>query len=440
MPRTGEIGFDPRVLAAGMVVAVGSVLLFGLLPSIRAIARSPGRLSTARTDGVRMGRSRLRGMLVGAEIALAVVLLATTALVLRSVTAIRNVDTGLRTQGVMAFTLNLPESRYPDDATLSHVVERVQEELAAVPGVGSVGVGVGVPARRWRSVSYRLAEDAAGDDARSVFTRFATPGYLFTLGVSVTRGRGLNAADGAATGRVALVNERFARTHWPAAEPIGRVLQVGGEAVEVVGVVPDVHEYGPTLPPQPGIYLPLAQWPARQLDVVLDGADASTLLADIREAVARVDPGLGVHGADTLERILMGPAEQFTALGKLLAVLGAAALLLAVVGVYGSMAYAVARRVPEIGVRMALGAEPATIRGMVLRDASTITVTGLVIGLLLALGAARGISAFLFGVRTSDPLIFAVVGALLLGVSLAAAWLPARRASRVDPLDALRSP
>ena len=439
MPGAGQVTLDGRVLLLGVAVALGSVLLFGLVPALRTVGSGAHRLGTGSVRGAARGGGRLRSALVGAQLALAMVLLATTLLVLRSVDALRDVELGFRATDVAALDLNLPEARYPDEAALRQAVRELETALAAVPGVSTAGLGVGVPTRFWRSAAFRLAEDPIGAEPRSSFVRFATPSYLATLGVTPVRGRGLRPADDELAPRVVLVNELFARRHWADEDPIGKILHLEDTPVEVVGVLPDLREYGPAYPAQMGLYLPLAQWPSRAISVVMAGGSPATMLTAAREAVAAVDPTLAVHGEATLASIVMTSAEQFTALGKLLSVLGAAALLLAVVGVYGSTAYTVARRVPEFGVRMAVGADARAIRRLVLRDTLVVAGMGTAAGLLLAMGAARGIGAFLFGVGAADPMTFGGTVLLLVGISLSAAWLPARRAARVDPVAALRS-
>lgn len=438
LPRASEVGLDARVLGVALAVAALAALLAGVLPAARTLRSAPARVVGGRSDGVRGGGGRLRSVLVGAEVALAMVLLATTTLVIRSVELVHEVDTGFRTAGVVTFTVNLPDNHYADDDARRLAATRLEEAVAAVPGVVSSGVGVGVPARAWRSARVRRPE-SPDDEGQSVIVRYASPGYLETIGLAPLRGRPLSPGDDAAAPAVALVNERVAGALWADEDPVGRVLHVGEEAVQVAGVVPDVREWGPTFPPRPTLYLPLAQWPSSRLDFVLAGADEGTLITGARAAVTRIDPTLAVHGEAMLEDVIMGPAEQYVAMARLLAVLAGAALLLAVVGVYGSMAYAVARRVPEIGLRMAIGADAAAIRRMVLGGAGRVAGAGVAVGLLLAFGASRGIGAFLFGVGATDPVAFVAVPALLVAVSLAAAWVPARRASRVDPMRSLRA-
>ncbi len=443
-PSAGAIALDGRSAVLAMLAAWGSVLVFSLAPTLRSLrisARIPsssGRGSAGRgSDG-----GRLRSTFVVGEVALAATLLAITILVARSLSAIRGLDTGFTVEQVVAFDLSLPENRYPDDDALGQAAARLAIALDETPGIEAGGVGVGLPGRNWRSASYRLpdeATDEGGGESLRVAIRYASPGYLRTLGVKAARGRSFTAADDDASTPVVLVNRRFAERLWPGLNPLGRTLVVSGRSVEVVGVVPNLLEFGPF-----GLfdmaYLPLAQWPSRQLSVVAHvpgGPNSARTLA--QTVVARVDPTLAPHSVARMEDVLLLPADKTVAMGKVMSVLSGVALILALVGVFGSMTYSVSQRVPEIGVRMALGAAPARIQAMVLTDAARLFGTGLAIGTVLAVLAARGVTAFLFGVRASDPSTFVGSGILLLVVGLGAAWIPARRASTVDPARSLRS-
>ncbi len=445
LPRAGEIALDGRSAAVAMLAAWGSVLAFSLAPMLRSL-RIPARVPSSRGGGS-AGRGsdggRLRRTFVVGEIALATALLAVTILVARSLSAIRGVDSGFTVEHVMAFDVSLPENRYADEDALGRAAAGLEAALYVTPGVETGGVGVGLPARNWRAASYRLPEEAPGEgeqESARVAIRFASPGYMATLGVDVVRGRSFTARDDRTSPAVVLVNRPFAERLWPGLDPLGRTLVLSGRSVEVVGVVPKLLELGPFGSPDVGVaYLPLAQWPSRQLSVVAhvtNGSDNAQTLA--RAIVARVDPTLAPHGVAAMEDVLLLPADKTVAMGKVLSVLSAVALILALVGVFGSMAYSVSRRVPEIGVRMAVGAGPARIQTMVLAGAAGLCGAGLAIGTGLALLAARGVTTFLFGVRASDPSTFVGSAALLLAVGLAAAWIPARRASAVDPTRSLR--
>jgi len=442
LPRAGAIALDGHTAAFAMLAAWGSVLVFSLAPtfrSLRASARTPAS-SIRDRDGRGRSGGRLRSAFVVAEVALAAALLATTALVVRSLSAIHGTYMGFAVDDVVAFDLSLPENRYPDGA-LRRTAAELARALADTPGVEAGGVGVGLPGRNWRIASYRLPDqdaDERDEESATVAVRFASPGYLATLGVDAVRGRSFVAADDERSIPVALLNQRFAERLWPGSDPLGRTLILNGRSVKVVGVAPNVLEMGPFGAPDMA-YLPLAQWPARQLSVVVrapNGRHDARVLA--RSVVARVDPTLAPHDVAAMRDVLLLAADKTVALGKVLSVLSVVALALALVGVFGSVAYSVARRVPELGIRMAVGAAPIRIQAMVLRGAAVTCAVGLVVGIGLALLAARGVTVFLFGVGASDPSTFIGSGALLLVAGLAAAWIPAKRASAVDPVESLR--
>ena len=446
LPRGASVGLDGRTVALGAAVSAGSILFFALLPALHTIRGGTRARLTGRGGGAGRHTGRLRSTLVAAEVSLAVALLTTTALVLRSVQNLSRVDAGFEPAGAFTFALNFPQSRYGDVESLRAALRRIEAELSAAPGVTGVGVATGVPTRGGRTISFRLAGDADAIDPRRAFANYWTPGYAAAIGLRVLSGRGIEPFDDERSARVAVVNRSFARTAWPEQEPLGRTLLVDDSAVEVVGVADDVREFGLQGNAPAAVYLSMAQWPfdsvGRSIRVVLrtgPSVDADGLLILTRAAVGRVDSNLAIADFDTLEGILQDSVEQFDALGRVLATLALIALLLATVGVYASMAYSVALRVPEIGVRMAVGADAATVRAMVLKGATLVAGVGTVLGLGFAFLAARGMRAFLFGVSGVDFPAFASVVGTLAAVTLVAAWVPAGRAASVDPVVALRS-
>ena len=446
-PRAGEVALDARVAAVAMGAAWLSVLFFSVVPTIRTlrVARWGLPLRSGGSRSRSLGQGRAQSVIVAGEIALAWVLIATTTAVVRSLAAIRSLETGYATEGVTAFDLRLPESLYPTDDAVLGAVARLEQSIAATPGVEAGGVGVGLPGRDWRSLSYRLPDGAgAGGDGenpesrRLVMTRFASPGFLSTLGVEVVGGRDLMPDDDATSSAVGLVNGLLAEQVWPGGDPVGATLVLDGRPVEIVGVVPNLREQGPFGSP-PAVYLPLAQWPNRTLSVV---ARAPSRVRDARELardiVRRADPTLAPHGVASMDAVLLVAADMTAALAKVLLVLSTVAVALALGGVFGAMAYSVTRRVPEIGVRLAVGAAPENIRRMVLRRAVIVCAAGLAVGIPLALVASRGLRFVLFGAEATGASTFAGSAIAVLGVGLLAAWLPARRASAVDPMRSLR--
>ena len=444
LPRVGDIALDGRSALLAVLATTLSAVVFSLLPTVRALGSAKRTLPTVgRGSATRgAGGGRLRAALVAGEVALALMLVATTTLVVRSLSAMRGLDMGYETENVLTFDLNLPANAYGDEDAFRTATTTLQRALLGTPGVEAGGAGVGLPGRDWRTTPYRLPgspPESDEDRTPTLPTRFASPGYLRTMGVRADRGRDFTEEDDEHAPDVALVNHLLARRLWPDADPLGRRIVLRGRDVQVVGMVPDVRELGPY--GEAGVvYLPLAQWPSRNMSVVLRAptrANDGEALA--RAVTAEVDPTLAPHDVSTLEDMLLLAAEQARALGKVLGVLAGVALVLALVGVFGSMAYSVARRVPEIGIRMALGADPERIHRMILRGALGVSAIGLAVGTLLSLGAARGITVFLYGVKAADPATFVTSALILAGVAVAAAWIPARRASRVDPMRSLRA-
>ena len=439
MFRVGELVLDARNAAVGMGMALASVLLFGLLPAFRTLATGErrGLLSGTRGSAARTGH-RLRSALVAGEVALAVVLVTTTGLLVRSFEDVRAVETGFASEGVWSFRMTLPEDAYRDDAAVADGIERARNALVAVPGVEAAGLGVALPGGGWRSLSYR-PPGSDGENLPRVLTRQADPEYFEILALEPLRGRGLTVDDVAGSTPVALVNESFAAELWPDEDALGRTLEVGGRTVEIVGVFPDVREVGATMEPWYALYVPLAQWPSRPLGVVFRISGPEPPLAGIRQAVADLDGEIAVRDVRTLDSVLIQAAEGIRALSRVLGTMAAAALFLALVGVYAATSYSVACRVPEIGVRMALGADATSVRARVLRRALLVCALGLAVGLPIAWGAGQGLSRYIFGSAGSAPGPYLVVAAGLLAVDAAAAGSPARRASGVDPMWALRA-
>ncbi len=439
MARTNELVLDPQNALVGMGIALASVLLFGLLPALRTLAAGErkGLVSGTRGTAARQGH-RLRAILVAGEVALAVVLVTTTGLLVRSFEGIRAVETGFETAGVWTLRTTLPEVAYPDDAAVAAGIERARDAVSGVPGIREVGLGVAMPGGGWRSLTYR----PPGGDAEAraaVLARLADPSYFRILGLEPLRGRGLAADDDATSAPVALVNESFAAELWDDDDPVGRTLEVMDRTLEIVGVFPNVREVGPMAEPWPALYAPLAQWPSRPLTMLFRTAGGEPPVAGIRQALADLDGEIAVREVRTLESVLIQSAEGVQALSRVLGTMAAAALFLALIGVYAATSYSVACRVPEIGVRMALGADASSVRARVLRRALLVSGIGLAVGLPMAWGAGKGLSRYIFGTAGSAPGTYLGVAAGLLAVAATAAWLPARRASGIDPIRALRA-
>jgi predicted permease len=404
-------------------------------------------------------RDRLRASLVVAEVALALVLLTGAGLLTRSAVLLHRVSPGFDPSGVFTARILLPAAAYPDARDVVDAYRRIGDEVRRVPGVASAGLVLMVPLGDDDASAATSAEGQPFTDAyrTPVQFRLASRDYFGTMRIALLAGRDFTDRDDATAPRVTIVNETLARMLWPrvdARDVVGRRISgLTGDAkdpewTEVVGVVRDVHEKGLGDAPRPEMYIPVAQtpprlWPLVQRSLALVARSAvpgaaAALERPLRAAVARVDPNLPLGDVKRMDEYLAArlATSRFTSL--LLGALSAIGLVLAAVGIYGIIAYFVTQRVPEIGVRMALGATPGGIRALVLRSALRPVVLGVALGAGAAVVVSRLLRAYLFGVTPTDPATMAGVVALLLGAAVAAGLVPARRAMRVDPASVAR--
>jgi putative ABC transport system permease protein len=447
LPRAQSIAVDGRTLAFALLISIVTGLLFGAFPGT-LLARS--RLQGALQEGGRGVRGRMSGrvraILVAAQVALAHVLIVGAGLHLRSLASLMHVDPGFDPKGVLAVDIaRLPDRRYPDRPTQVAFYDRVLESLAALPGVTSAASITSAPisdSDRIYSFEVEGEPPRAPDQQVSANWSAVSPAYFETVRIPILKGRGFTESDTAASPRVVVINETLARRIFPGEDPLGRRLRMGIDSDvtrEIVGVVGDVRHYGLDKGITMQYYEPYRQRPLDGTTFLIRSAtDPEALAAAARRAVLSIDPELPVTGTRTLEAFVADSTGQrrFTLL--LLGIFAGAALVLAAVGVYGVIAYAVSQRTHEIGVRMALGAERRAILGLVLRQGMAMVIAGVVAGLAGALALARVVRGMLYGVGAADPMTYAVTAALLSVVAFAAIYLPARRATRVEPTAALR--
>jgi putative ABC transport system permease protein len=457
VPRLAQARVDGPVLGFAIGLTAVSGLIFGLAPSLRTSAWSPQEaLKEGGRSGSRAGsRDRLRSMLVVAEIALALVLLTGAGLLIRSAIALNGVDPGFDPRGVIAGRVSLPAADYATPEQVTRAFERIEERLAALPGVASGALVSAAPLEDGNSNGL-VPEGRPVDIASSInsLMRLVTPAYFATMGIELVRGRAFTTGDKRGGPLVMVVNESLAREAFPGQDPIGKRIaccEAGPDGSpgwkEVVGVVSDVRAEGLDEEPVPEFYLPMVQapgaaweWTDRTMTVAVRAReDAIPLMVPLRRAVAEVDAGLPLYNLGTMQGRMTDSLAQSRFSTMLLTVFGAIALILAAIGVYGVISYGVTQRTQEIGIRMALGARHADVLAMVVRHGAVLAGIGLAVGLAGALALSSMLASLLFQVSPTDPPTFAAGTLVLSAVAVLAAAVPARRAARTDPMVALRN-
>jgi predicted permease len=443
IPRLAEVTVDARVLAFGVLVSVFTGLLFGLAPALR-LAREelqPSLRGSGRGNTRGRGEGRLRGALVTIEVAFAVVLLVGAGLLLRSFDALRRTDPGFAAERVMIARVALPQTTYDSAAKRRAFWAQLDERLRAIPGVQAAGLTSTAPmgGAPYFSVQVegRDPDPSMMNDAQPYSV---TPGFFDALKLKLVRGRFPSAQDTEGGTFVAAINETMAKKFYGTKDPIGsRVSFDGNTWLTVVGVVGDTRQEGMADVPYAQVYRPMPQFPRPGMWVTIRTAgDPAVVTNSVRRIVAELDPQLPLYGATTLEERIAQSVAQPRLTATLTGVFAAAALLLAALGIYGVVAYGVAERTREIGVRMALGATRTSVLRLVVTQGMLPVAAGLLVGLLGAWGTARLLDRLLFGVSPADAVTYVGVVGFLGVVALLATVLPARRASVIQPTQALR--
>jgi putative ABC transport system permease protein len=443
IPRLHEITIDPRVLGFTFGISLLTGLLFGLVPALQS---SRPDLNDALKEGARgssSGHRMVRNLFVVAEMALALVLLIGAGLMLRSFSQLHQVKTGFETENVLTMRVQLPNAKYGEPPQRADFFKRAEERLAALPGVKSVGAISYLPLTGpASSTSFNVAtkplppSESPGTEVRPI-----TPGYFTAMGIPLLKGRAFNERDGA-NSRVLIINETLARKFFPGQNPIGQQLIVNWEpqvADEIIGVVGDIKETALEQEPNPAVYWPHAREPYPFMNFVIRSAiDPATLSAAAAREIHALDPDQPVADVRTLDQIVAKSIARPRFNAVLLVIFAGVALVLASVGIYGVMNYSATQRTQEIGIRMALGAKPGDILRLVVGHGMKLTAAGIVIGVIASLALTRVISNLLFGITATDLPTFLGVSAVLTSVALLANYIPARRATRVNPVVALR--
>jgi putative ABC transport system permease protein len=443
IPRLGEVALDGRVVAVMITVTTLAGIVFGLVPALQASQLDPhNALKSGSRGGGAFAKHRLRQGLVIAEVALATILAISGGLLMKSFGRLVNFDHGFRAENVLVVPITLRGQINPQFAAF---YEQVLEQAPALPQVESASLALATPmeARGVFRRPFRIEGQPAMPEKElsQIGLRPITADYFETVSIPLLSGRTFNEQDRAGTQVVAVVNQTFVQTFFPQGKPVGRRLQseaLKGQSILIVGVVADaLPEAGAAS--IPALYVPFSQFPVPGMSLLLRTAgNPLSLVPTIRERIRALDPNVPLDKIYPLEQKVAEAtiSPRFTML--LVGLFAALGMSLAAVGIYGVVSHAVTERGKEIGIRRALGAQTAWILWVVVRQGMTLTLLGLVIGLLIAGGATRLMNTLLFSVSATDPVTFAIVSALLIVVALLACWLPALRASRVDPLVALR--
>src|SRR5262245_40130958 len=449
IPRLENIRLDGRVLWFTLALSLLTGMIFGLAPSLQT---SHLKLSEALKEGSRTGAGglraqRIRGVFIVAEVALTLALLISAGLLVRSFWRLQNINPGCRTDHLLTLRVTLWGSKYRQGAEAVSFYERLQERLAALPGVESASATTDIMLRKLATSAGFTIENRPQDPSELAlelpFDR-VQPNYFQTMGIQLLRGRAFTAQDTRDNPRVTIVNETFVKRYFPNDDPVGKRFTFGGVGPNtrwftIVGVVRDSKRQGLEQPVRIESWMPLAQMPSGSMDVVMrTKGDPLALGNSVREAVWSLDRDLPIPSIQTMEQILSERVAQRRLNMLLLGLFALEALILAAVGIYGVMNYAVTQRTNEIGIRMALGAQTDAVLRLIVRQGMTLVLVGVIIGLAATFAMTRLMTTLLFGVSATDPITFVAIAALLIGVALVACWIPARRATKVDPMVALR--
>jgi putative ABC transport system permease protein len=447
LPRLHQVGLDPLVLGFALGISLLTALIFGLAPALQ-LAR-PNLQETLKAEGrtVMSGgpRQRLRNLLVVSEIALALILLVGAGLLGRSFVTLLQVNPGFVTEHALALETMVGRGRTPEQRTA--LIEQMHQRVTSLPGVEGAAISSALPFHDNQvtiPTSFKIEGRATElEQDPTAYIINITPDYLRTLGVPLLQGRELNPFDKADGAPVALINQSLAQRHWPLEEAVGKkvTLAVSGKVVtcEIVGVVGDVRPNGFDSEPRQEIYLPYAQSPAMLVTwVVRTTTDPASQLNAVKEKIREANPAQSFLSIATLDELAERTISQRRFNLLLLGAFGVLALALSGIGLYGLISISTAQRTHEIGLRMALGAPTGAVLWLVIRQGLRLILLGTVLGLAGALALTRLMQSLLFGVSATDPLTFVGVAALLVGVALLACYIPARRATKVDPMVALR--
>ncbi len=448
LPDAGSVVIDTRVLVFTVTVSFAAALLFGMAPVLRLSSVDPDDALKSGTRIIGDHRNRLRQLLAAGQIALALILLVAAGLLGKSFLRLRSVNPGFDSQGVLSASLSLPQARYQTDAAASQFIENLLTRLRTLPGVSQAAAVSVVPmSGDFDRTSFVIeGKPALPGEQESPDRYLVTPAYFQTLRIPILHGRAFDTRDDEGRTPICVISETAARRWFPGESAIGKKIRAGGTGGfddspfrEVVGVVGDVAQYGLGLAATPQVYIPHAQFATRYMTLMVRTSGSPELMAaPLEKAVFAVDADQPLYDVKPLDQIVSDTiaARQFVL--WLLAVFALSALTLAIIGIYGVVTYSVAQRTSEFGVRIALGANPDDILRKALAGSLVIILAGLAVGIAGSLAMSKLLGSFLFGVSATDASTYGFLTLLLLAVALAACYIPARRAAKVDPIAALR--
>jgi putative ABC transport system permease protein len=444
IPRADQVNVDGMALGFTLLLAILTGAIFGLAPALQASRVDLNQtLKEGGRSGSAAGHHRLRSALVIAEVALSLVLLVGAGLLIKSFWRLLNVDPGFNPQHLLSVELSLTSERYADESQRAAFYQQLLERLSTLPDVQAAAIVNHPPFSGRRGIDvFKIEgkpEPKGLDDLPLADSRVISPDYFQMMSIPLLQGRAFTAADAKASPQTVIVNQAFAERYWPGENPLGRRLSNEDEWMTVVGVVGDIRQSGLDQEAAPHVYAPYLQTPLRRSGVLLrTSGDPLSLVAAVRSQVNVIDPDQPIYNIHTMEELIAGSMSGRRLNLMLLAVFAFTALVLAGVGIYGVISYAVTQRTREIGIRMALGAQSSDVLKLIVKQGMVPVVIGMALGIAGALALTRVMASLLFGTSATDPLTFALIALLLSVVALLACYIPARRATKVDPMIALR--
>jgi len=445
-PVFDNIAIDTRTVLFTLSASILTGIVFGLVPALQISKPNlAGWLKEGRSSGGSASRNRFRGALVVAEVALTLVLLVCAGLLIRTVARLRSVDVGFNANNVLTMNIGLPNAKYPKPENVVAFFKEATERIATLPGVKAAGITSVLPLSDNFDGRGLVVEDYPKPEGEeiSVDLYVVTPGYLTAMEIPLQHGRAIADQDSGQSAKVALINQRMAEQLWPTQDPVGRRIRFSGNTNSpwrtIVGVVRDVSQYSLDKEPPMQIYVPHSQFPTTFDNIVVKTeGDPYSVLGAVRREILAIDKDQAVYNVVTLEELHRDSLSLRRFLMLLLIVFAGLTLVLAAVGIYGVMSYAVTQRTQEIGIRIALGARPNDVLKLVVKGGIALALSGVGIGVLIAFGLTRLLEALLFGVTPTDALTFVIGSLAIVAVAGFACYIPARRATKVDPLMAMR--